>query len=427
MPFNTSLSGLRAASQDLAVTGNNIANASTTGFKQSRAEFGDVYANSILGSGSRTPGSGVLVNRIAQQFGQGNINITNNSLDLAVNGSGFFITSDQGSLQYTRAGSFGLDNQGYIVASNNARLQGIAATQRGQILRGALADLRLQTSDISPSATTEVDLRFNLDSGTTAVGGRAATLAGSAAPASADFSGTPRSFTINMTGGLSQIVTLNTNLSAPGALAAEIQAQIDSGPLDGLVDVSVDGAGVVGLTQTGPFGGQSLSVAGADATYMLGTPVATAGTVNTPFNPADPTTYNWSTAATIYDSLGNPHVMTSYYVKTDAVVPGGGTEWSGYSDMDSSGSPHALGTLRFNTGGGLISVTTAGGGASTSPTLSDTWPASAGADAMSFNLNLNGSTQFGSEFTVNALDQDGYAPGRLAGINIDGTGIVFAR
>jgi flagellar hook protein FlgE len=121
MSFNTALSGLRAANQDLSVTGNNIANASTTGFKESRTQFGDVYANSILGTGSRTPGSGVLVNSIAQQFSQGNINITNNSLDLAINGNGFFIVNNQGSPSYTRAGNFGLDNLGYIVSSNGGR------------------------------------------------------------------------------------------------------------------------------------------------------------------------------------------------------------------------------------------------------------------------------------------------------------------
>jgi flagellar hook protein FlgE len=311
MPFNTSLSGLRASSQDLAVTGNNIANASTVGFKESRAEFGDVYANSILGTGSRTPGSGVLVNRVAQQFGQGNINITNNSLDLAVNGSGFFILSDQGSLNYTRAGSFGLDNQGYIVASNNSRLQGFAANPSGQILSGALADLRLQTADINPSATTQVNVRFNLDSS-------------SALPA------------------------------------------------------------------TGTF------------------------------NTTDPTSYNWSTAATIYDSLGNPHVLTTYYVKTNTVVPApGGTQWNVYSDLDSSGTPNSLGSITFNTGGALTAPVPA--------VLNDSWPATNGANALTFGLNVAGSTQFGSDFTVNALDQNGYAPGRLAGINIDNTGVVFAR
>ncbi len=321
MSFNTALSGLRAANSDLAVTGNNIANASTTGFK-SRAEFGDVYANSILGTGARTPGSGVVVNSIAQQFAQGNVNITNNSLDLAINGNGFFIVSNQGTPQYTRAGSFQLDNQGYIVSADNARLQGFSANPAGQILSGALTDLRIQTSDINPSATGKVDWRLNLNSTSTV-------------PATATFSTT------------------------------------------------------------------------------------------------DPTSYNWSTAATAYDSLGNPHTLTSYYTKTANVVAGGGTEWEVRTDLDNSGTTNLLGTIRFDNTGALAGVTPATGATagvfSTTPTLNDSWPAPGGAAALNFGLNLAGTTQFGTESTVNALSQDGYAPGRLSGINIDQSGVVFAR
>lgn len=308
MSFNTALSGLRAASKDLSVTGNNIANSSTTGFKESRTEFGDVYANSILGTGSRTPGSGVLVTQIAQQFGQGNINITNNSLDLAINGSGFFILNNQGVQQYTRAGAFGLDNEGYIVSSNNGRLQGFGASAAGEILTGRPTDLRIQTSDIEPNATTEVSMGLTLDSG-------------SDVPAT------------------------------------------------------------------------------------------------TPFNVADPTSYNWSTATTIYDSLGNPHVLTSYYVKNTPTATG--TDWNVYTDLDSSGTPNSLGTLTFNTGGALVAPSPA--------TLNDTWPAPGGADPLNFGIDFSGSTQFGSDFTVNSPHQDGYAPGRLSGIDIDDSGIVFAR
>lgn len=312
MSFNTALSGLRAANQNLSVTGNNIANASTTGFKQSRAEFGDVYANSILGTGSRTPGSGVLVNQIAQQFEQGNISVTNNSLDVAINGSGFFILSDQGSRVFTRAGNFGLDNQGYIVSATGARLQGFAAGGGGQILSGALADLRIQTQDLAPNPTTKVDLRINLDSG-------------SAVP----------------------------------------------------------------------------SV--------------------TSFSPTDPNSYSWSTAATIYDSLGNPHLFTTYYVKsgTPPTPPATGTNWDVYSELDSGGVAHALGTVTFATNGGLVSPNPAA--------FNDAWAGAGGAAPLGFTLNLFGSTQFGSASSANALDQDGYAPGRLASININDSGVVFAR
>ncbi len=90
MTFNTAISGLRAASDILQVTGNNIANASTAGFKASRAEFSDVYATSVLGTGGNSIGSGVRLSDVSQQFTQGNTSFTSNSLDMAVNGNGFF-------------------------------------------------------------------------------------------------------------------------------------------------------------------------------------------------------------------------------------------------------------------------------------------------------------------------------------------------
>lgn len=105
MTFNAALTGLRAASKDLEVSGNNIANASTVGFKESRAEFADVYASTALGSGSNAVGNGVRVANIAQQFSQGSISFTDNSLDLAVNGGGFFVLSDSGTQTFTRAGA----------------------------------------------------------------------------------------------------------------------------------------------------------------------------------------------------------------------------------------------------------------------------------------------------------------------------------
>lgn len=162
MPFNTALSGIRAASSDLDVTGNNIANASTTGFKSSRAEFGDIYAGSILGSTANTPGSGVSLQSIRQQFSQGNRNFTDNSLDLAINGQGFFVTNNSGDQQYTRAGAFGLDDEGFMVSNAGARLQGFAADGDGN-LDGALSDLQVDVSVQAPRQTTLSEGRFNLD------------------------------------------------------------------------------------------------------------------------------------------------------------------------------------------------------------------------------------------------------------------------
>lgn len=162
MTFNTALSGLSAASADLRITGNNIANASTVGFKASRAQFTDVYASTLLGSGSNQIGTGVKLANVAQLFDQGTISFTNNSLDLSIDGSGFFILSDQGARAYTRAGMFGVDDQGYVVATGGSRVQGFTANAAG-VLSGILGDLRIQTSNLAPERTTLMEASLNLD------------------------------------------------------------------------------------------------------------------------------------------------------------------------------------------------------------------------------------------------------------------------
>jgi len=162
MSFNTGLSGIRAANTDLSVTGNNIANAGTIGFKGSRAEFGDVYTSTLLGGGSTTPGSGVTSLMLRQGFGQGNLKFTQNALDLAVNGAGFFVVSDNGNKLFTRAGAFGLDKDGNIVTSTGALLQGFAADANGKV-GGILGNLKVDVSTQAPRQTTGVQASVNLD------------------------------------------------------------------------------------------------------------------------------------------------------------------------------------------------------------------------------------------------------------------------
>jgi flagellar hook protein FlgE len=163
MPFNTALSGVRAASKDLTVTGNNIANASTTGFKSSRAEFGNLYASSVLGSAANATGSGVRLQDVAQNFREGSISFTESNLDMAISGSGFFVLNRDGEQVYSRAGTFGLDQDGHIVNNAGARLQGYPADSAGNI-SGLRGDLRIETSNLSPRQTTLVQSVFNLDS-----------------------------------------------------------------------------------------------------------------------------------------------------------------------------------------------------------------------------------------------------------------------
>jgi flagellar hook protein FlgE len=314
MTFNTALSGLRAASEDLAVTGNNIANASTVGFKRSRAEFGDVYAVSLVGGGGTAAGNGVVVQEIAQQFGQGNISFTDNSLDLAISGGGFFILSDQGAETFSRAGYFSLDSSGFIVSNNNSRLQGYGADATGTIQTGILTDLKIPTSDITPSPTSAVDINFNLDS-----------------------------------------------REAP---------------------------------------------------------------ITAPFVATDASTWNSSTSLTVYDSQGNPHVMSNYFVKTADNTWRQHVEIDGTNVITAGAFANPYFEYSFNSDGTLASSLPA-------PTLTiDTWNPPGGSDqspTSNFTLDIGTSTQFGSDFNIASIDQDGFAPGRLAGVEVDKSGVLFAR
>ncbi|MFK3771200.1 flagellar hook protein FlgE [Pseudomonas sp. NPDC089406] len=165
MSFNIGLSGLYAASKQLDVTGNNIANVATTGFKSSRAEFADVYAGANrLGVGKNQVGNGVRLAAISQQFSQGDVNNTGNVLDMGIQGQGFFILSDNGAQVYTRAGAFQNSKDNYVVTSDGLRLQGYAADENGNIKKGVLTDLKIDTSALAPKATTLIDQGINLNS-----------------------------------------------------------------------------------------------------------------------------------------------------------------------------------------------------------------------------------------------------------------------
>ena len=163
MSFNTSLSGINAANSDLNVTANNIANVNTTGFKESRAEFADLFSYTTYGLSRNAIGAGVKVSNVAQQFSQGNIDPTGRSLDFAIDGEGFFTVNKNGNTLYTRAGNFQTDNQGYVVTPDGARLQVFAPNAGGAGFDvGRLSDLQLLTTDSPPAQTGMVNLMVTL-------------------------------------------------------------------------------------------------------------------------------------------------------------------------------------------------------------------------------------------------------------------------
>ncbi len=187
MSFATALSGLQAASTSLQVTGNNIANSQTVGFKESRAEFADVYASSIGGVSKTQPGSGVKVTEVAQQFKDGTIDPTSNSLDLALSGNGFFVLADTVNLpdpanptapvdpsvptSYTRNGAFKLDSSGNVVNSQGKYLLAFAAngtTVAEGFSVGVFRPLTIDTSQGLPNSTENINLELTINGGATA-------------------------------------------------------------------------------------------------------------------------------------------------------------------------------------------------------------------------------------------------------------------
>ena len=173
MSFNTALSGLNAAQSDLAVTSNDIANVNTVGFKESRAEFADIFATSSLGSGATAIGAGVLLSKVAQQFNQGNLNFTSNSLDLAISGDGMFVMSPNltsSELLYSRAGALGINADGFIVNTSGQYLKVFPVNADGSVSAtsiSSLVNLQLPPTSGSPSPSTEIEISVNLPAGDT--------------------------------------------------------------------------------------------------------------------------------------------------------------------------------------------------------------------------------------------------------------------
>jgi flagellar hook protein FlgE len=312
MSFQQGLSGLNAASKSLEAIGNNVSNSGTAGFKQSQVQFADVYASSLAGGGASQIGIGTQLSAVTQQFTQGNISASNNPLDMAINGDGFFRMSNNGAITYTRNGQFTLDKEGYIQNSSGARLTGYLATSAGVLASGAPAEIVISNAALAPKATSEYDVALNLDS-------------------------------------------RKTDLVA-------------------------------------------------DA-----------------FDPTDPTTFHNSTSVPVYDSLGNSHVLQTFYVKTGAGA------WSVFATNDGvpigytpPATPVAIGTLAFNSSGTLTSTTP-------SPIVAAMAVTSGATTPYDVSIDFAGTTQFGDSFSVNSQAQNGYSSGSLTGFNVSADGTIVGR
>jgi flagellar hook protein FlgE len=160
----TGISGLTAQGEGLSVVADNIANANTTGFKASRAEFEDIMSRNVKGiDGGNQLGRGVRIGAINPILLQGNIDNTDRGTDLAINGDGYFQVKGNQGVSYTRDGSFTFDRNGNLVTKNGQKVQGFLADDKGKI-ETRIGDIKFPNALVNAQATKEVNLELNLDS-----------------------------------------------------------------------------------------------------------------------------------------------------------------------------------------------------------------------------------------------------------------------
>ena len=183
MSSQSGLSGLNAAARSLDVIGNNIANASTTGMKSSRAEFSDLVATSSSGSTATSAGIGAGVAAVSQAFTQGSLNITGRDLDVAINGGGFFqLKLTNGTTAFTRDGTFKLNTEGFVVTNAGANVMGYPTSATGTSTSAIIQPLQLPTSAAIPANQTAlIKANANLNAAAPLAVGAPAILANPAA------------------------------------------------------------------------------------------------------------------------------------------------------------------------------------------------------------------------------------------------------
>ena len=329
MAFQQGLSGLNAASKALDVTSNNVANSGTVGYKSGQAHFADVYANALNGSGTSQTGIGTTTTAIQQQFTQGNITTTSNSLDISINGSGFYRMDTNGTITYSRAGQFHLDKEGYVIDDQSRKLTGYVADSEGNIVKAAPQDLLLSSANQPPAAT--------------------------GASGSAD-----------------QGVFANINFDS--------RATVPTGTFD----------------------------------------TTTAATAN------KSNTYNFSTATTIYDTLGNAHTLTFYLAKSTPVAPAAST-WNVYASVDGTKTDNSglsPTSVSFDSSGKMLGTGILSASINLGTVMTDQGLTNIAGSPLAFDIDLSDSSQFGSAFGTNSLTQDGYTSGRLTGVSVSDDGII---
>lgn len=386
MGFGQGLSGLNAASQSLDIIGNNIANSGTVGFKASQAAFADVYATSRVGLGTQ-------VAAVNQRFTIGTVSTTGNQFDMAIDGAnGFFRLEDSsGVILYSRNGQFHADKDNFIVNAQGHRLTGIP--EGG----AAPQPITVPVGNIDPYATDEIKLKANFDANSDVIPDQST-------PA------VPGAIEITVPGPTTYVGTITDASGTIAWVPAFDAADAGVHTIDGSAET-------VTLSATGQLVSGSSFPAADDGTYVAYVPAV----VGIPFDPNNGDSFTHMQPVDVYDSLGNAHTLTQYFVKR--AENGGESQWDVYFRMDGMpvASPADGATqMNFDAAGRLtsnpnidVSVTNVGGAASP-------------AEDLAIRVSLAGSTQFGGEFSP-SFTQTGYPTGEYSSLSIDKDGSIVAR
>lgn len=390
MGFGQGLSGLNAASQNLDVIGNNIANAGTVGFKAGSATFADVYANSRVGLG-------VQVSGVNQRFTVGNITVTGNMFDMAIDGEkGLFRLLDpSGAVLYSRNGQFFADKNNYIVNAQGHRLTGYPAGGVGL----NPVPLMVPSGNIPPQASSAGSIKVNLDANEAVI----------------SETGAPEQLgQVNLDNG-SGVTTYYFRMDDQGHITwTDNTGAVVAPPADGVYSDPTDPSVQVTIS-----GGQVTlgSLSNVDG-YQPYEPAMIA----MPFDPSNPDTFTHSFPLNVYDSLGNEHQLTQYFVKREGT--GSTSVWDVYYRLDGAPVDVPAGggpvQMEFDMNGRLISAPIVN--------LAFNSPGGVNSPAQPLNIvfNYTGSSSFGGGFT-NDFDVNGYPTGEYASMSVGADGTLVAN
>jgi flagellar hook protein FlgE len=440
--FSTSLSGVEAASQDLAVISNNLANLDTTAYKDQEANFQDFFYQMLGTNGAGNPtqiGAGSIIGSVISAFTQGTINSTGVPTDMAIQGDGFFMEQNGTTTLYTRAGDFSLNAYGYLVSGDGGFVLGYPASDGVISPSQTLAPLQISAGQISqPNATTNVELTMNLDASGTAAAAATGTLTATGNASAGDqvsVGGVTYTFvnalTTNAGGadtvpnqvliGGTEADTLSYLADAINGVTAEAGTNFSTGTADVPSVNATAGATTLSLEATteGSAGNNiatTVSLAeGSTFGASFGAATLTGGVDDASF----------SEPVVVYDSLGTSHTLTFNFTKTAA------NTWSYQitipaADVGGTGAPVVLnsGTLQFDGNGNLISPAANVAGISVTNLVD-------GAKSMNFTWQLYDPTtgapdvtQTAGQSDVSNSQQNGNTSGALQSFNVTSNGTI---